>query len=93
MSCLDASQPFLNGRQSSLAVSDSVIELGVRDPDHCPQLSLQGLDALEDPFLSLNEDLVPLNKSLMSLREELHLTSESLPHDVEVAMGFRLLCL
>jgi len=27
LSRLDAGQPFLNGRQSSLAVSDSVIEL------------------------------------------------------------------
>ena len=86
LSRLDADQPFLNGRQSSLAVPDSVIELGVGDPDHRPQFSFQALDALEDPLL-------PFNENLVSRREELHLTSESLPHNVEVATGFRLLCL
>ena len=88
---LDVCHAVLQRGHPLLHLPDPLLQLGVGDADHRAQLPFHALHADEDPFLALSEALVPINKSLVPLREELHLASEVLPHDIEVATGFGLL--
>jgi len=88
---LDACHAVLQGGHPVLHLLDPLLQLGIGEADHRPQLSFHALHADEDPRLALSEGVVPLHTGVGSLREDLHRTSEILRHDIDMASRLRVL--